>query len=165
MCLTNQAVVRCSGVNTPLPPQPESTCIFSTILNTNITLGKRCVVEYSSIESGVTIRDGSVVSNMMVPAVATIPPGCFFHTVCVMVDEQDGLFVTVVFSIQDNVKKVMPTEKMNLLKYCGQPMDVALNSLAINQEVFNPVYYMASIRFDESCNLIGQFLMPYKTKQ
>ena len=135
MCLSNRAVVRCSGSNKSLPSQPESTCVFSTILDTNVTLGNRCVVEYSSIESGVTISDGSIVSNMMVTSGATIPPGCFLHTVCVMVDKHDGLFVTVVFGIKDNVKKVMPIEKMNVLKYFGQPMDVALKSLAIKQEV------------------------------
>ena len=135
MCQTNQAVVRCSDQNTPLPAQPGSTCIFGTILSTNVTLGKRCVVEYSSVESGVTIGDGSIVSNMMVPSGVSIPPGCFFHTVCVTVDEHDGLFVTVLFSIKDNVKKIMPIEKMNALKYCGQAMDVALKSLAIKQEV------------------------------
>ena len=135
MCQTNQAVVRCSDQNTPLPAQPRSTCIFGTILSTNVTLGKRCVVEYSSVESGVTIGDGSIVSNMMVPSGVSIPPGCFFHTVCVTVDEHDGLFVTVLFSIKDNVKKIMPIEKMNALKYCGQAMDVALKSLAIKQEV------------------------------
>ena len=135
MCLTNQAVVHCSDENASLPRQPESTCIFSTILSTNVTLGERCVVEYSSVECDAVIGCSSIVSNMLVPSGATIPPGCFFHTVCVMVNDTDDLFVTVMFSIKDNVKKVMPIEKINVLKYLGQPMDVALKCLAIRQEV------------------------------
>lgn len=135
MCLTNKAVVRCSHGNAPLPSQPESTCIFSTILGTNVTLGERCVVEYSSVESGAVIGNSSIISNMLVPSDATIPSACFFHTICVTVGDNDGFFVTVVFSIKDNVKKVMPMRKMNVLKYLGQSMDVALKCLAIKQEV------------------------------
>jgi hypothetical protein len=103
-------------------------------------------VEYSCLESGVTIGDGSIVSNMMVPAGVTIPPGCFLHTVCVMVDQQDGLFVTVVFSIRDNVKKVVSRDTMNALKFCGQPMEVALKNLAINQEVNLVILYISTLR-------------------
>ena len=141
MCLRNQAVVQCSHGNTPLPPQPQSTCTMSTILSTDTRLGKRCVVEYSTVESGVSFGDGSIVSNMLVPSDMNIPPDCFFHTVCAMINEQDGLFVTVVFGIKDNVKKIMPIEKMNVLKYCGQPLDVALKSLVIGQEVSSLKWY------------------------
>lgn len=136
MGLSSRAVVRCSPHNTALPYQPESTCVFNTILSTDVTLGKRCVVEYSCIDSAVTIGDYSIVSNMLLPSSSSIPSGCFFHTVCAVVEEQDGLFVTVLFGVRDNVKKVVSVEQMNILKYCGQPLDVVLKSLGIKQEVY-----------------------------
>lgn len=133
MCLKNQAVVRCSDRKPLLTA--ESTCTFGTIISSGVTLGKRCVVEYSLMEPGVTILDGTIVSNMLVPTETTIPSGCFYHTVCVMVGKSHGLFVTVVFGITDNMKKVMSMDKMSLLKYLGQPVDIALKCLSIKQEV------------------------------
>ena len=136
MCMENRLLLRCTGEEEKHPlAQPESTCVLHSIFKCPVHLGTRCVVEYSYVESGVSIGDGSIVSNMLVPSATAIPGQCFFHTVCVTVGETAGLFVTVVFHIRDNVKKVKPMSELNALNYCGQPMDKALKNLNITQEV------------------------------
>ena len=133
-------LLRCTGEEGKHPlVQPESTCVLHSIFQCPVHLGARCVVEYSYVESGVSIGDGSIVSNMLVPSATTIPSQCFFHTVCVTVSETAGLFVTVVFHIKDNLKKVKPMSELNTLNYCGQSMDRALENLKIAQEVRNVV--------------------------
>ena len=136
MCMKNRVLTRCADEDEKFSfSHPESTCVLHSFFKAPVQVGSRCVIEYSTFESGVSVGNGSIVSNMLVPSGVNIPSKCFFHTVCVTIGETSGLFVTIVFHIKDNVKRIKPISELNTLTYCGETMDKALKNLKISPQV------------------------------
>ena len=61
-------------------------------------------------------------------------------TICVTVDNVSGLYVTVVFGIKDNVKKMAPSDDLAKLQYFGLPLDKAMSLLDLVQVVISYVF-------------------------
>ena len=96
-------------------------------------VGQQTVLEYSDINVGASVGSNCIVSNVVIPAVACIPDNAFMTTVCVTVGNITGLYVTVIFGINDNVKKTARSDDLGKLQYFGLPLDKALSLLDIKQ--------------------------------
>lgn len=97
------------------------------------SVGQQTVLEYCDIQEGSSIGNNCIISNVKIPAGASIPDGAFMTTVCVTSDQVTGLFVTVVFGVNDNVKKTAMPGELGKLQYFGLPLDNALSLLDIKQ--------------------------------
>ena len=97
------------------------------------SVGQQTVLEYSDINAGASVGSNCIVSNVVIPAGACIPDNAFMTTVCVTVGNVTGLYVTVVFGINDNLKKMARSDDLGKLQYFGLPLDKALSLLDIKQ--------------------------------
>ncbi|KAL9952409.1 hypothetical protein ACROYT_G039659 [Oculina patagonica] len=98
------------------------------------SVGQQTVLEYCDIQEGSSVGNNCIVSNVEIPAGACIPDNSFMTTVCVTSGEVTGLYVTVVFGVNDNVKKTARSGELGKLQYFGSPLDNALTLLDIKQD-------------------------------
>ena len=96
-------------------------------------VGQQTVLEYCDIQEDSSVGNNCIISNVVIPAGACIPDKAFMTTVCVKVGEVAGLYVTVVFGVNDNVKKTTRSEELGKLQYFGWPLDEALSLLDMKQ--------------------------------
>lgn len=97
------------------------------------TIGQHTVLEYCDINSGSSVGNNCIISNVPIPEGACIPDDTFMTTVCVSSGDVAGLFVTVVFGVGDNVKKMAKSDDLGKLQYRGLPLDRVLRLLALTQ--------------------------------
>ena len=96
-------------------------------------VGQQTVLEYCDIQAVSSVGNNCIISNVAIPAGACIPDNAFMTTVCVEVGDVAGLYVTIVFGVNDNVKKMTRSEDLGKLHYFGWPLDKALSLLDMKQ--------------------------------
>ncbi|XP_068731134.1 fucose-1-phosphate guanylyltransferase-like [Montipora capricornis] len=104
----------------------DQRCLIQCYLTLPSTIGQYTVLEYCDINSGSSVGSNCIISNVIIPEGACIPDDTFMTTVCVTVNDVAGLFVTVVFGIGDNVKKMARSDDLSQLQYLGMPLDLVL---------------------------------------
>ena len=112
---------------------PDRSCLIHCFQKVPSTVGQDTVVEYCAIGIGSSIGHNCIVSNVEIPPGGCIPDATFMTTVSVVSDETKGLFVTVVFGVDDNVKKTVKVADIGKLSYFGSPLDKVLALLDIKQ--------------------------------
>jgi len=124
-------------------------------------VGQQTVLEYCDIQEDSSVGNNCIISNVVIPAGACIPDKAFMTTVCVKVGEVAGLYVTVVFGVNDNVKKTTRSEELGKLQYFGWPLDEALSLLDMKQvDVHNFFQYMVDFMF-KGATYFTCFLISY----
>lgn len=85
-------------------PGPSRCCVMYSVLDPSSSVAARSVVEYSRLGARVSIGSGSIVSSCWLSDGLSVPDGVFMHSLGVNHEQQIG-FVTVVFGINDNLKR------------------------------------------------------------
>lgn len=122
-----QEFVRCN---------PNVTVMHSCI-ESNASIGRFVVLEYSHVSSPIEIGDYCILSNCRiccadVSSKIVVPPRSCFHTAAVQIGT-DVKFVTIAFGLQDDLKKSVPLACSGAteLEYLGVPLQRACNVLDI----------------------------------
>lgn len=105
----------------------DQRCLIHCYQTLPSSVGQRTLLEYCNIQAEASVGNNCIVSNVELPSGASIPDNTFMMTVCVTVDNVSGLYVTVVFGIKDNVKKMAPSDDLAKLQYFGFPLDKAMS--------------------------------------
>lgn len=113
----------------------EQSCLIQCYQTLPSTIGQYTVLEYCDISSESSVGDNCIISNVLIPEGASIPNNTFMTTVCVTVGDVSGLFVTIVFGIEDNVKKMTKADDLGKLQYLGMPLDKVLALLNAKQDM------------------------------
>ena len=111
----------------------DQSCLILCNLTLPSTVGQHTVLEYCEVSAGSSVGNNCIISNVLIPAGAHIPDDTFMTTVCVSVGDVTGLYVTVVFGVGDNVKKMAKPNDLGKLQYFGLPLDKAVALLDIKQ--------------------------------
>ena len=111
----------------------DQSCLIHCHQTLPSTIGQHTVLEYSDINAGSSVGNNCIISNVIIPEGACIPDNTFMTTVCVTSDDITGLFVTVVFGVEDNVKKMATSDDLGKLQYFGLPLDTVLTLLDVKQ--------------------------------
>nr|XP_058962921.1 fucose-1-phosphate guanylyltransferase-like [Pocillopora verrucosa] len=111
----------------------DQRCLIHCYQTLPSSVGQRTLLEYCNIQAEASVGNNCIVSNVELPSGASIPDNTFMMTVCVTVDNVSGLYVTVVFGIEDNVKKMAPSDDLAKLQYFGLPLDKAMSLLDLVQ--------------------------------
>lgn len=132
----------------------SGSCVMYSVLDPGCSVGAGSVVEYSRLGAGVSVGRGSIVSSCWVSAGLSVPDGVFMHSLCVNHKNQSG-FVTVVFGINDNLKRSVeaPTH-VGELKLFGFSLAECLSRWGLTKEL---------VRFSgdvSSCSLWTACLFP-----
>lgn len=85
-------------------PGPSRCCVMYSVLDPSSSVAARSVVEYSRLGARVSIGGGSIVSSCWLSDGLSVPDGVFMHSLGVNHEQKIG-FVTVVFGINDNLKR------------------------------------------------------------
>lgn len=129
-------------------------CVMYSVLDPSCSVGAGSVVEYSRLGAGVSVGRGSIVSSCWVSAGLSVPDGVFMHSLCVNYQRQTR-FVTVVFGINDNLKRsVEAPAYMEGLKLFGFSLAECLSHWRLQNE---------GLRFSadaSSCSLWNACLFP-----
>jgi carbonic anhydrase/acetyltransferase-like protein (isoleucine patch superfamily) len=96
-------------------------------------VGPTCVLDYCEIGQGACVEKGCIVSNVPIPEDAEVPENVFVMTVCVKLDGEDGLFVTVGYGIEDDMKKTSTKDELAKLSYVGKSLEEVFGLLGISQ--------------------------------
>ncbi|KAG9270109.1 fucose-1-phosphate guanylyltransferase [Astyanax mexicanus] len=98
-------------------------CVMHSVLHPTASVSVGSVVEFSRIEAKATVGTRAIVSGCWVCTGLSVPDETFIHTLCTNQNGQTS-FVTVAFSIQDDLKKsVSKPADMDQLKMFGAPLD------------------------------------------
>lgn len=111
----------------------EESCLIQCYQTLPSTIGQYTVLEYCDISAESSVGNNCIISNVLIPQGASIPDNTFMTTVCVTVGDAAGLFVTIVFGIGDNVKKMTTADDLGKLQYLGMPLDKVFSLLNAKQ--------------------------------
>ena len=111
----------------------DQSCLIHCYQTLPSTIGQHTVLEYSDINAGSSVGNNCIISNVTIPEGMCIPDDTFMTTVCVTSDDVTGLFVTVVFGVDDDVKKMATLDDLGKLQYFGLPLDTVLTLLDVKQ--------------------------------
>lgn len=111
----------------------ESSVLIHCHKNLPSHVGPKCVLDFCEIGEGACVEKGCVISNVFIPEEAEVPENVFVMTVCVKLDGNDGLFVTVGFGVEDNMKKTAKKDEIAKLSYVGKPLDEVYKLIGITQ--------------------------------
>lgn len=114
----------------------DQSCLIQCHQTLPSTVGLFTVLEYCDINVGSSIGNNCIISNVLIPEGTCIPDDTFMTTVCVTSGDVTGLFVTVVFGVGDNVKKMARSCDVGKLQYLGLPLERALTLLDAKQVGF-----------------------------
>ena len=105
-------------------------CLMSSKIGANVTVGEKNVIEYSVIGENSTIGNGCVISGCRVPSDTVLNDNLFLHTIPVVSENFSG-YATIVMSTKDDTKtnkevkwggkSLLCTSKENrpLTAFCG----------------------------------------------
>lgn len=94
-------------------------CVMHSVLHPSAVVSAGSVVEYSRLGADVTVGEKSIISGCWVDAGQSVPRQTFLHSLSVSLNGSVG-FVTVAFSIKDNLKhSVDSPAEATALKYFG----------------------------------------------
>ncbi|GAB6019458.1 hypothetical protein CHUAL_001037 [Chamberlinius hualienensis] len=130
-CLSNS---KCEGILSPLKSHPT---ILHSIIGSDVDIRFRSVVEWSRVNSGTSIGSGCIISHCDIDSNLILPSGICFHTVAVVVrNNQSVEFTTLAFSIDDDLKII--ANEIGLLKYLGVDLGKVCKLLELNTEEIFP---------------------------
>ncbi|MCI4380442.1 hypothetical protein PGIGA_G00240150 [Pangasianodon gigas] len=86
----------------------KNTCVIQSIVHPSVRVCESSVVEFSRLEEGVEVGQSSIISSCWVDRGLSIPSSTFMHSFAVCTDGRMQ-FVTVAFSVQDDLKKTVPS--------------------------------------------------------
>ncbi|XP_044055821.1 fucose-1-phosphate guanylyltransferase [Siniperca chuatsi] len=110
-------------------------CVMCSVLDPSCSVGAGSVVEYSRLGAGASVGRDSIVSSCQVSVGLSVPGGVFMHSLCVNHKRQTR-FVTVVFGINDNLKRTVEAPAyMEELKLCGFSLAECLSHWGLKKEV------------------------------
>lgn len=114
------------------PEEVSGGVVMQSVLHPSCSVGARSVVEYSRLEAGVCIGEGSIVSSCWVGEGLSVPDGVLAHSLCVN-HKQQSRFVTIVFGIHDNLKlrSSAPREELKLF---GRSLEDCLSHWELEDE-------------------------------
>ena len=118
----------------------DQRCLIHCYQTLPSSVGQRTLLEYCNIQAEASVGNNCIVSNVELPSGASIPDNTFMMTICVTVDNVSGLYVTVVFGIEDNVKKMAPSDDLAKLQYFGLPLDKGMSLLDLAQVVISYMF-------------------------
>lgn len=95
------------------PEEASGSIIMHSILHPSCSVGAPSAVEFSRLEAGVIIGNGSIVSGCWVSEGLSVPDEILVHSLCVNY-EQRPRFVTVIFGINDDLKQSSEAPKAEL---------------------------------------------------
>lgn len=90
-----------------------SFCVMFSIVDSTCSVGAGSVVEYSRLEKEASIGKGSIVSNCWIGAGLCVPDSVFIHSLCIN-QKHNISYVTVVFGIEDNLKRSSNIQELQL---------------------------------------------------
>ncbi|XP_076134421.1 fucose-1-phosphate guanylyltransferase isoform X1 [Alosa pseudoharengus] len=97
-------------------------CVMHSVLHPSAVVSAGSVVEYSKLGADVTVGERSIVSGCLLDAGQSVPCQTFMHSLSVNLNKSIG-FVTVAFSIKDNLKhSVSSPAQATALKYFGKSL-------------------------------------------
>ena len=100
-------------------PGSPVACVMHSVLHPSAVVSPGSVVEFSRFGADVTVGEKSIVSGCWVDAGLSVPCQTFMHSLSVDLNGSVG-FVTVAFSIKDNLKlSVASPAEASSLKYFG----------------------------------------------
>ncbi|XP_066499787.1 serine/threonine-protein kinase TNNI3K isoform X1 [Hoplias malabaricus] len=90
-------------------------CVMHSVLHSTASVSAGSVVEYSRLEAKATIGPRSIVSGCWIGAGLSVPGQTFIHSLSTSLSSKTA-FVTIAFSITDNLKKKVssPADKAKL---------------------------------------------------
>ena len=115
----------------------DQSCLIHCNQTLPSSIGQHTVLEYCDINAGSSVGNNCIISNVTIPAGAHVPDDTFMTTVCVAFGDVTGLFVTVVFGVGDNVKKMARSDDLGKLQYLSLPLDSVLTLLDVQQVRLN----------------------------
>ena len=116
---------------------PVEGCVMHSILTGGSRVGTKSIVEYCKFTAPITVGKNCVLSNLEYSLnqiqSMKIPAGTFIHTVPIKIDEHVR-YVTVFFSVHDDVKKKIDREESHSLTFTDTTVGKAANALNLNCE-------------------------------
>ncbi|XP_026690022.2 fucose-1-phosphate guanylyltransferase [Ciona intestinalis] len=105
-------------------------CMYSiaaSVMYSTVTIGDGTVVEYCKLKENVSIGSNCVLSNCMLKPNTKLPHGMLLHTLAISTADKEGLcgrvkYVTVVFSVYDNMKSFVAVSDAGNLMYLKKPL-------------------------------------------
>lgn len=103
----------------------EASCVMNCSLPANITIPDNVVLEFCRFEGSMHIGKNSIISNCSFvnqsPDPISLPQNVFLHTVCIKhLDKM--MYATVVFDVDDNLKKGHPQSDVSNLVFLGKSL-------------------------------------------
>ena len=108
---------------------PPGNVMIHSHIERMVELGCNNIIEYAEVGTQSVIGSSCILSNIVVPDKTSIPDNSFLHTVCVK-ENEEVLYVTVAFHINDNLKKCCKSrDETSNLVYGGICFRDALRTL------------------------------------
>lgn len=118
------------------PKDSTSCCVMHSVVDPSCSVGIGSVVEYSRLEIGVSVGRGSIVSSCWVGPGLSVPDGVFIHSLCVKQQHHHTGFVTVVFGINDDLKRSVDSPaNIRALRLFGSSLSNCLSHWGMESEV------------------------------
>ncbi|XP_042320256.1 fucose-1-phosphate guanylyltransferase, partial [Sceloporus undulatus] len=117
----------------------KSPCIIHSLLNLQCSVAPGSVVEYSRLGPEVSIGTNCIISGCSIDTKADIPPNTFLTTLSMRIDGE-LMYVSMVFGIEDNLKKnVTDLTDTQLLSFFGISLVQFLElwGLSVSGELFS----------------------------
>ncbi|KXJ25773.1 Fucose-1-phosphate guanylyltransferase [Exaiptasia diaphana] len=111
----------------------ESSVLMHCHKNLPSHVGPKCVLDFCEIGESACVEKGCIITNVAIPEEAEVPENVFLMTACVKLGGMNGLFVTVGFGVEDDMKKTSKKDELAKLSYVGQPLDKVFTLLGISQ--------------------------------
>ncbi|CAM4717735.1 unnamed protein product [Leuciscus chuanchicus] len=147
------------------PLEETRACVMHSILHPTVTVSQGSVVEYSRLDTKVKVGTRSIISGCWIGTDIMVPSDTFMHSLSVNLDGKTG-FVTVVFGIQDDLKRnVSSPADMKALSLCKVNLEdcVKLWGLCLERIRFSGDASMCSLWnaciFPLCSDLKGSFVM------
>uniref|UniRef100_H2XT72 GDP-fucose pyrophosphorylase domain-containing protein n=1 Tax=Ciona intestinalis TaxID=7719 RepID=H2XT72_CIOIN len=101
--------------------------IAATVMYSTVTIGDGTVIEYCKLKENVSIGSNCVLSNCMLKPNTKLPYGMLLHTLAISTADKEGScgrvqYVTVVFSVYDNMKSFVAVSDAANLTYLKKPL-------------------------------------------
>jgi fucose-1-phosphate guanylyltransferase len=149
----NSPVLQSQGGGEPARAKAQG-CVMHSVLVESSHVADNSVLEYCHFDVPVTVQEDSIVSNCqwlgseskLSPAVPSLalPRGIFLHTVSVL-NQGASCFVTVFFSITDDLKASAQLSKASSLSFLGSSVGTALKHWNLSETAVTPQDEIADV--------------------
>lgn len=109
-------------------------CVMHSVLHPSASVSVGSVVEYSRLEAEVTVGTKAIVSGCWIGAELSVPSEIFIHSLSATLNHK-AVFVTVAFSIRDDLKKnVSRPADTNKLELFGASLEECVSHWGLCSE-------------------------------